>query len=96
MSAQLRPVVGDWYLAPSGETFEVIAYDPEEESVEIQYFDGSLEELDLDSWLELEAEPAEPPEDFSGSLDLAREDYGYEDRTGGAMFNPLDELDLRG
>lgn len=96
MAAQLRPVVGDWYLAPGGETFEVVAFEPEEETVEIQYFDGSVEELDLDSWLELGADYAEPPEDYSGSLDLAREDYDFEERAGGMMFNPLDELDLRG
>ncbi len=96
MAAQLRPVVGDWYLTPTGETFEVVAFEPEEETVEIQYFDGSVEELDLDSWLELGAETAQPPEDYSGSLDLAREDYDFDDRAGGVMFNPLDELDLRG
>lgn len=90
------PVVGDWYLLPRGESFEVVAYDPEDETVEIQYFDGSLEELELETWIELGAEPIEPPEDWSGSIDIAREDIEGEDRANPYNpKNPLDELDLK-
>lgn len=88
------PVVGDWYMLPKGESFEVVAYDHEEEVVEIQYFDGAIEELELETWLELGAEPTEPPEDWSGSLDIMREDYGREEEANPFNpQNPLDELD---
>lgn len=89
------PVVGEWYMLPRGESFEVVAYDHEEETVEIQYFDGAVEELELETWLELDAEPIEPPEDWSGSVDIMREDYGMEDRANPYRpKNPLDELDI--
>ncbi|MGD8430274.1 MAG: hypothetical protein PVH31_07685 [Ectothiorhodospiraceae bacterium] len=95
MAVSYQPVVGDWYMSPTGETFEVVAYDPEEESVEIQYFDGAVEELELETWLEISAEPIEPPEDWSGSVDVMREDYGLEDRVAPYFpGNPLDDPDL--
>ncbi|HET8701179.1 MAG TPA: DUF6763 family protein [Nitrococcus sp.] len=91
------PVVGEWYMGPGGESFEVVAYDPDEETVEVQYFDGAVEEFELETWLELSAEPIEPPEDWSGSVDITREDYGAEDRAEPYNpQNPLDELDVKG
>lgn len=72
------PVIGDWYRNLKGEIFEVVALDEEDGSVGIQYFDGSLEAVDLDSWFEQGIEPVEPPEDWSGSLDIEREDYGVD------------------
>ncbi len=95
MAAGHQPEIGDWYMTPTGDTFEVVAYDAEDESVEIQYFDGAVEELDLDTWLEVSAEPIEPPEDWSGSMDVMREDYGLEDRTTPSPSgNPLDDPEL--
>ncbi|MDN5849339.1 MAG: hypothetical protein L0H63_06810 [Nitrococcus sp.] len=90
------PVVGDWYMLPKGESFEVVAYDHEDETVEIQYFDGAVEEFELETWIELSAEPIEPPEDWSGSVDIMREDYWAEDRANPYNpKNPLDELDIK-
>ncbi|WP_435104084.1 DUF6763 family protein [Arhodomonas sp. AD133] len=95
MAAGHQPEIGDWYMTPTGDTFEVVAYDPEDESVEIQYFDGAIEELDLETWLEVSADPIEPPEDWSGSMDVMREDYGLEDRTSPPPSgNPLDDPEL--
>jgi hypothetical protein len=95
MAQQAQPIVGEWYLTQTGETFEVVAYDADDETVDIQYFDGALEEIDLETWLELELRPVEPPEDWSGSLDLMSEDYGVDlDRPAAhEVLNPLDELD---
>jgi hypothetical protein len=94
MAAIRLPNVGDWYVTAVGDTFEVVAFDEDEESVEIQHLDGALEELDLETWLDIGAEATEPPEDWRGSLDVMGEDIGIEDRprhpTGG---NPLDDLD---
>lgn len=99
MGTQFQPVIGDWYESGAGDMFEVVAIDRDEGSVEIQYFDGAIEELDLETWLDLELAPVEPPEDYSGSLDLAREDFlaDYDDsprRFGLAGNNPLDALDF--
>ncbi|MDE2345240.1 MAG: hypothetical protein KGL13_02110, partial [Gammaproteobacteria bacterium] len=70
----LKPDVGEWYANTQGVTFEVVAVDDEDGSIGVQYFDGTLEELDTDAWQELRARPVDPPEDWSGSLDMERED----------------------
>jgi hypothetical protein len=75
MDFRIKPVVGEWYQAPEGEDFEVVAIDPDERTVEIQYFDGAIEELDYSSWAQLQLQPIQPPEDWSGSVDMMREDF---------------------
>lgn len=95
MPLQNRPTVGEWYQTAGGEIFEVVAFDAEDETVAIQYFDGAVEELDLESWLELAVDNAEAPEDWSGSLDLMNEDYGVDlDRPASPEpRSPLDDID---
>lgn len=76
MPAQYAPTVGDWYKTLAGDSFEIVAFDEDDQTVEIQYEDGSIEELDLDTWYDLEIEPIDSPADWSGSLDMDREDFG--------------------
>lgn len=73
--ARYQPIIGEWYRTLEGEVFEVVAIDLDDGDIELQYVDGSVEELDLESWILLAALPAAPPEDWSGALDLAREDF---------------------
>lgn len=98
MGMHYQPVVGDWYETATGEVFEVVALDSEEGTLEIQYFDGAIEEIELETWLELELIPVEPPEDYSGSLDISREDYGADLDDMSVRFrlgdNPLDGFDF--
>ena len=95
MSTMVLPNIGEWYKDKSGQTFEVVALDNDEGSVEIQYFDGTVEELDLDTWKEQTIQLIEPPEDWSGSLDIEKEDYGVdlEESHFNEWANPLDELE---
>jgi len=90
--------VGDWYQAASmgDEPFEVVAVDVENEVVLVQHFDGTLEEFDFDSWMELGARPSPPPEDWSGAMDVDKREttFGNED-SGGRWEDPLDLLDQR-
>jgi hypothetical protein len=72
------PVVGKWYARPGGESFEIVAIDQDEGTIELQYFDGTIEELDFDEWREEPIENAEPPEDWTGSVDVEPEDYENE------------------
>ena len=90
------PIIGDWYQTQEGELLEIVAWDPDEGTVEVQFYDGTIEEYDLESWELLETRPAEPPEDWSGSLDLMSEDYGVDrdSPAGDNHQNPLDEMDL--
>lgn len=70
MSYDLDPIVGNWYQhLEKGLDFEVVALDEDNATVEIQYLDGTLDEIGLDDWYELDLEPAEPPEDWSGPVD---------------------------
>jgi hypothetical protein len=74
-----QPSIGDWYRQKeSGALFEVVAHDDDDGTIEIQYFDGTVEEMDIEDW---EAqwedgalEGAEPPEDWSGSVDVESEE----------------------
>jgi hypothetical protein len=89
------PAIGDWYRAPDGMLFEVIAVDDEDGTIDIQHYDGTVEELEFDAWEDSGFIPAGPPEDYSGSLDIEREDYGVDlDRAVVRDWSdPLDYLD---
>ena len=73
-----KPDIGEWYRLSSGELLEVVAYDAADGTVEVQYFDGTVEEIDYDDWRSQRAsgaiEEAEAPEDWSGSVDVEPED----------------------
>ncbi|MGH8370644.1 MAG: DUF6763 family protein [Gammaproteobacteria bacterium] len=94
----LIPRVGEWYADPQGiVTFEVVAVDEEDGSIEVQYFDGTVTEFDIDGWQEMHLREIDPPEDWSGSLDMEREDYGVEldEEPHPEMWaNPLDNFEL--
>jgi hypothetical protein len=68
------PVVGKWYARPGGDSFEIVAFDRDDGTLEIQYFDGTIEEMDIEDWGEERIERAEPPEDWTGSVDVEPED----------------------
>lgn len=89
------PNIGEWFRDLSGETFEVVAVDEDDGTVEVQHFDGTIEEWDLEDWMQYPFEAVEPPEDWSGSLDIEREDYGVDldDARVDDWNNPLDFLD---
>ena len=89
------PVVGDWYRRMDGALFEGVAIDRDDGTVEVQHFDGTLEEFDLESWEEQQFEEADAPEDWSGSVDVEPEDFENDrDVTSGAAWaDPLTSLD---
>jgi hypothetical protein len=72
--AKLAPIIGQWYRRPGGDSFEVVAVDRDDRTIEIQYFDGAVEELEVEEWVEGEFESTEPSEDWTGSLDVEPED----------------------
>jgi hypothetical protein len=60
------PVQGQWFEdLEENEVFRVLSVDPDEEIVEIQYENGDIEEIDLDTWHELDLERAEEPEGWA-------------------------------
>jgi hypothetical protein len=76
MPTQYEPRVGDWYEGVSGEAFEVITVDDDDQTIEIQYTDGTIEELDFDTWQEMELAAVDAPGDWAGPLDMDREEFG--------------------
>lgn len=75
MSTEADPILRNWYQhLDKGQKFRVVALNEDEGSVEIQYFDGDLEELGLDGWYELDIEPIEEPENWTGPVDVAEAD----------------------
>ena len=98
-----QPAIGDWYRLSGGALFEVVALDDSDGTIEIQYFDGTVEEMDIEDWEtqweEGALETAEAPEDWSGSVDVeATDDEGRgseslaEDRD--VRAGSLDGIDL--
>jgi len=97
-----HPGIGEWYRLNGGQLFEVVAFDDDDGTIEMQYFDGTVEEMDVEDW-ETQwddggLEAAEPPEDWKGSVDVegsdedsrSAENYG-EDRE---LRTSLDGIDL--
>ena len=70
MGREYAPVPGKWFEnKEEEETFRVLSVDEDDELVEIEYLDGEIEELDLDTWHELDLEPTEEPEGWSDDAD---------------------------
>ncbi|MFQ5643899.1 MAG: DUF6763 family protein [Thiogranum sp.] len=74
MNFEYAPKIGDWYKNTIGDAFEVIARDDDDDTLELQYYDGTLEELDTETWESMRPVPIEPPEDWSASMDISPED----------------------
>ena len=95
MPTTLKPVVSQWYRhLNKGQQFYVTAFDEEEGTVELQHFDGDLEEMDIDDWHAIAVEPIEQPEDWTGPVDdVEHDDLGYSetDMTSQDWQEPLEE-----
>jgi len=62
------PVPGQWYEnSEEEETFQVLSVDEDSELIEIQYLDGDIEEIALETWAEMDLEKVDEPEGWSGS-----------------------------
>ncbi len=80
MSNDLDPILGNWYQhLDKGQLFRVVAIDEDNEVIEIQHFDGDLDEVEMSLWREMDIDLAEEPENFSGPYDVGElDDYGTE------------------
>lgn len=70
MSTDADPVIGRWYEhTDKGYKFEVVGVDEDAGSVEIQFYDGNVDEIELADWYDQEIEISEEPEDWTGPVD---------------------------
>jgi Family of unknown function (DUF6763) len=81
----LGPSIENWYKTSEGNMFEVIAVDEQDDAIGIQYLDGSLDELDSDTWLGLDPKVIDPPREFMGDT--------YEGDEGGENYDEISDLD---
>ncbi len=70
MSRDHNPVPGKWYESlDDEEVFRVLSVDEDAELIELQYEDGDVEEIDYETWQELDLELTEQPEGWSDDDD---------------------------
>jgi hypothetical protein len=75
VSRDYEPVAGQWYEnLEEEETFRVLSIDPDSELIEIEYLDGDIEEIDLESWHEMDLERTVEPEGWAASQAAADEE----------------------
>lgn len=75
MTRDYEPVVGQWYEnIDETDSFRVLSVDEDAELIEIEYLDGDIEEVDLDTWAEFNLDKIEEPEGWSGSAIVTNED----------------------
>ena len=80
MARDYDPVQGQWYEdLEENEVFRVLSVDPDEEIIEVQYENGDIEEIDLDTWHELDLERAQEPEGWASDDDKEEEEDEEED-----------------
>lgn len=83
MSRDYEPQAGQWYEdLDTEEAFQVLAVDPDEEIIRIQWPDREIQEIDLDQWNVMDLELTLPPEgwvDDDEDDDEEDEDDDWED-----------------
>lgn len=89
------PMIGNWYRRPNGALFEVVALDEDDGTVEIQFYDGTIGEIEIENWPNMLLVEVSAPEDWSGSVDMDPEDFiGTRDNDiPNGFHDPLEYLD---
>jgi hypothetical protein len=80
LSRDNPPVRGQWYEnVEEEETFRVLSVDEDSELIEIEYLDGDIEEIDVETWHEMDLETRDEPEGWSDNDDDDDEDLDEEE-----------------
>ena len=80
MSRDYEPVPGQWYEnLEDEESFRVLTVDEDSELVEIEYLDGEIEEIDLETWHEMALDQIDEPEGWAESEDEEDEDDDWDE-----------------
>ena len=98
MTGFQKPLVDNWYEDNRQRRFVIVAMDEDEGTIELQNFDGEVEEVDLENWYQLQPQQIAPPEDWSGPFDdLVRDDFGDTERPRHPedWNGPADEMELQ-
>lgn len=80
VSRDYEPAKGQWYEnSEENESFRVLSVDEDTELVEIEYLDGDIEEIDLETWHEFDLEKIDQPEGWSDEDEDEDEEEDDED-----------------
>jgi hypothetical protein len=80
VSRDYEPVPGQWYEnLEEEEPFRVLSMDEDSELVEIEYLDGDIEEIDLETWHEMDLELTQEPEGWAESQEEDDDEEDDED-----------------
>ena len=75
----VEPEVGCWYKNMEDKSeFEVVAIDDDDDTIEIQYLDGELEEYELESWYLLTLRYIATPDCWASNSDDMENDLEQE------------------
>jgi hypothetical protein len=75
VAREYEPAAGQWYEnLEENENFRVLRVDEDAETIEIEYLDGDIEEIDLDTWAELDLDKIDEPEGWAGSDEVVDDD----------------------
>jgi hypothetical protein len=75
VAREYEPVAGQWYEnIDENESFRVLSVDEDSELIEIEYLDGDIEEIDLDTWQEFDLDKIDQPEGWSAPEDEDEEE----------------------
>jgi hypothetical protein len=89
VAREYEPAVGQWYEnIDENESFRVLSVDEDAELVELEYLDGDIEEIDLETWHELDLDKIDEPEGWAGS---AKDDEEEEEEEEKDEKDDLDE-----
>ena len=71
----IKPEIGRWYQCRDrGQVFEVVSIDNGDGTVELQDYDGNLDEVDVRAWFTLDIEAVAAPEDWGAHADNWEDD----------------------
>jgi hypothetical protein len=77
MATGADPIVGNWYEdLDNGQQFEVLEVNEDRRTIEIQYPNGDIDELDLSDWYDMDLEAVEGSEGV-GAADAEESELEY-------------------
>jgi hypothetical protein len=94
VAREYEPVAGQWYEnVDDNESFRVLSMDEDSELIEIEYLDGDIEEIDLDTWREFDLDKIDQPEGWSADDDEEEEEEEDDDEDEDDDWEDDDEED---
>lgn len=91
---RLAPVIGEWYQnIELSELFEVVAIDDLSGTLAIQYVDGEISELDVESWHRTAFRTAAPPEDWTSPYEIEHVEDDDDVIDWNAIRDPLNQIE---